>query len=75
MVPGDIDENLLYTVETNPFNVQNNFIYHATGIDNIMTPISYDENGTKVTITPDKICLYMYMSRTKHRNNLWLYKQ
>lgn len=43
MVPGDIDENLLYTVETNPFNVQNNFIYHATGIDNVMTPISYDE--------------------------------
>lgn len=62
MVPGDIDENLLYTVETNPFNVQNNFIYHATGIDNVMTPISYDENGTKVTITPDKnMFVYVYV--------------
>lgn len=62
MVPGDIDENLLYTVETNPFNVQNNFLYHATGIDNIMTPISYDENGTKVTITPDKnMFVYVYV--------------
>lgn len=76
MVPGDIDENLLYTVETNPFNVQNNFIYHATGIDNIMTPISYDENGTKVTITPDKkyVCICICPEQ-KHRNNLWLYKQ
>lgn len=46
MVPSDLDDNILYEVESNPFIVQNNFVYAATGIDHVLVPIEFTSDTT-----------------------------
>lgn len=62
MVPSDLNENLLYDVESNPFNVQNNFIYAATGIDHVLVPLDFEEGSDYCTFTAeDDMFVYGYV--------------
>ena len=61
MVPEDLDEKIMYDVESNPFIVQNNFIYAATGIDHVLTPVEFTFDNA-CTLTTDKdMFLYGYV--------------
>ena len=54
MVPSELEEEWGYDTLGNPFLVQNDFIEVTTGIDNVFTPLSFNDYTSTASITVEK---------------------
>ncbi len=62
MVPSYFNQAWTYD-SSNPFDVQNNLAYYAADVENLFTPVYFQDNITNATIVPsDDMYLYLYIS-------------